>query len=314
MPSFGEELKRERELRRITLREVADATKINLRYLEALDRNDFKHLPGGVFNRGFVRAYSQFIGVDPEQMVSAYVLEERSQAAAGGGEAEEPLLPGTAALTPRSDQQTMSENSGAWLKLGLIVVLVAAVVAGGAFVYLKYFRGAAGSAQVGVVTPSESRTAPDEQPLVQNAKVTPQAPLPSQAEPTLTDDTPKSTQEPAPTTPPPVAVQEAKAAPSANDPAAANGPVRATIFVDRATTGRLNCDNRQIELLNGMLPGTQFEVSCSSFLIVDAADGGALRIGWPGTLPTAPGDSGVPLAGHRINVRDHVTQGEETAP
>jgi cytoskeletal protein RodZ len=79
MSSFGDELRRERELRRISLREIAEATKINVRYLDALERNDFEHLPGGVFNRGFVRAYSQYIGVDPEDMVNAYLLEERSQ-------------------------------------------------------------------------------------------------------------------------------------------------------------------------------------------------------------------------------------------
>jgi len=77
--SFGEELKRERELREITLREVAESTKISLRYLEALERNAFGNLPGGVFNRGFVRAYSKFIGVDPESMVDAYLLQENTQ-------------------------------------------------------------------------------------------------------------------------------------------------------------------------------------------------------------------------------------------
>ena len=79
MSTFGEELRRERKLRRIALREVAEATKINLRYLEALERNDFQHLPGGVFNRGFVRAYAQYIGVDPDGMVNAYLLEEQAQ-------------------------------------------------------------------------------------------------------------------------------------------------------------------------------------------------------------------------------------------
>ncbi len=77
--SFGEELKRERELREITLREVSESTKISLRHLEALERNAFENLPGGVFNRCFVRAYSQFIGVDPESMVDAYLLQENTQ-------------------------------------------------------------------------------------------------------------------------------------------------------------------------------------------------------------------------------------------
>jgi cytoskeletal protein RodZ len=79
MSTFGEELRRERKLRGIRLREISDATKINLRYLQALEGNDFEHLPGGVFNRGFVRAYSQYIGIDPDAMVNAYLLEEQAQ-------------------------------------------------------------------------------------------------------------------------------------------------------------------------------------------------------------------------------------------
>lgn len=79
MSSFGETLKRERELRQISLREIAEATKINLRYLDALERDDFRHLPGGVFNKGFVRAYAQFIGIDPETMVTAYLEEDGRQ-------------------------------------------------------------------------------------------------------------------------------------------------------------------------------------------------------------------------------------------
>jgi cytoskeletal protein RodZ len=81
MSSFGETLKRERELRQISLREISEATKINLRYLDALERNDFRHLPGGVFNKGFVRAYAQFIGIDPEAMATAYLDEEQHQQA-----------------------------------------------------------------------------------------------------------------------------------------------------------------------------------------------------------------------------------------
>ena len=61
MASFGEILKRERELRDISLREIADATKIHIRYLEALEANRFDSLPGGVFNKGFIRAYAAFL-------------------------------------------------------------------------------------------------------------------------------------------------------------------------------------------------------------------------------------------------------------
>src|SRR5258705_10082270 len=75
MTSFGEELKRERELRDISLKEISEATKISIRFLEALEQNNFDVLPGGVFNRGFIRAYARFIGVDGEEMVNAYLHE-----------------------------------------------------------------------------------------------------------------------------------------------------------------------------------------------------------------------------------------------
>jgi cytoskeletal protein RodZ len=75
MVSLGEELKREREFREITLREISDATKINLRILEAIEKDDYSLLPGGVFNRNFVRAYAEFIGLDPEIAVRKYLVQ-----------------------------------------------------------------------------------------------------------------------------------------------------------------------------------------------------------------------------------------------
>src|SRR5438093_10832895 len=75
MASFGETLKRERELREISLRQISEATKINIRYLEALEENRFDALPGGLFNKGFIRAYAIFVGIDAEAMVDSYLHE-----------------------------------------------------------------------------------------------------------------------------------------------------------------------------------------------------------------------------------------------
>ena len=81
MASFGVELKRERELRGISLKEIAEATKISIRFLEALEQDKFEMLPGGIFNRGFIRAYTRFIGVDGEEMVNAYMEQIAAQQA-----------------------------------------------------------------------------------------------------------------------------------------------------------------------------------------------------------------------------------------
>jgi len=64
LASFGEELRREREIRGISLKEIADATKISKRFLEAIERNDHRTLPAPVFTRGFVREYAKYLGLE----------------------------------------------------------------------------------------------------------------------------------------------------------------------------------------------------------------------------------------------------------
>jgi cytoskeleton protein RodZ len=71
--SFGEKLRRERELRAITIQEISVATKIGTRILTALEEEDFDKLPGGIFNKGFVRAYARYVGIDEEKAVADYL-------------------------------------------------------------------------------------------------------------------------------------------------------------------------------------------------------------------------------------------------
>ena len=70
---FGERMKRLREQRGISLRDIADQTKLSVRTLEALERNDISLLPGGIYSRGLVRAYAEHIGADPETAVQEFV-------------------------------------------------------------------------------------------------------------------------------------------------------------------------------------------------------------------------------------------------
>src|SRR6202166_3386942 len=72
--NFGERLKRERELREVAPNEIVVATRISLRFLEALENEDWDKLPGGVFNRGFVRAIARFLGLDEENLLAEYDL------------------------------------------------------------------------------------------------------------------------------------------------------------------------------------------------------------------------------------------------
>ena len=72
LATFGEELRREREIRGISLKEIADATKISKRFLDAIEHNDHRTLPAPVFTRGFVREYARYLGLNAEEMVTRY--------------------------------------------------------------------------------------------------------------------------------------------------------------------------------------------------------------------------------------------------
>jgi cytoskeleton protein RodZ len=71
---FGERLKRDRELRGVSRDEVCAATRIGPRYLEALENEQWERLPGGVFNRGFLRAVARFLGLDEDDLLAQYDL------------------------------------------------------------------------------------------------------------------------------------------------------------------------------------------------------------------------------------------------
>ena len=75
---FGEHLKREREMRGVTLEEIAAATRISTRFLEAIENEQWDQLPGGVFNRGFIRSIARFLGLDEDSLVAEYALERQS--------------------------------------------------------------------------------------------------------------------------------------------------------------------------------------------------------------------------------------------
>ena len=73
MGAFGERFKREREKRKIALDDVAKATKIGTRMLQAIEDERFDRLPGGVFNKGFIRTYAKHLGLNDEDAIAEYL-------------------------------------------------------------------------------------------------------------------------------------------------------------------------------------------------------------------------------------------------
>jgi cytoskeletal protein RodZ len=70
--AFGQQLRRHREKRRISLREIASETKVSAGLFESLEQGECARWPGGIYGRGYVRAYATAIGLDPEQIVSIF--------------------------------------------------------------------------------------------------------------------------------------------------------------------------------------------------------------------------------------------------
>lgn len=69
---IGAALREARQRKGRTLRQVSSVTKIAVEILEKIERNQFDALPGGLFRRGYLRAFAAEVGVDPEAVVAAY--------------------------------------------------------------------------------------------------------------------------------------------------------------------------------------------------------------------------------------------------
>ncbi len=225
--SFGEELRRERELRKISLREIAESTKISVRYLDALERNDFQVLPGGVFNRGFVRAYAQHIGVDPEAMVNAYLLEERAQRERRRSE-DEGLLRGRSRSTAEAGSPAR-KAPGAARAAGAVALMVLGCAAAGLWLWLR----AAGE-------PREEAYLP--------------APREASGEGL-----------PAPQTGPPTLETAGTSGPTSEPQFLPQAGVE--LYLERPTRGRFACDGKQVEILDGMPAGSRLPLDCQELIV-----------------------------------------------
>jgi len=88
---FGDKFRKAREKKGISLEDVSNVTKISSRNLQAIEQEHFDQLPGGVFNKGFIRAYAKHVGLDDEQAVSEYLacVRQAQMAAQAAWESKE---------------------------------------------------------------------------------------------------------------------------------------------------------------------------------------------------------------------------------
>ncbi len=86
MSGFGKKFRSARDAKGLSLNQIAEETRISTRFLRAIEQETFHQLPGGVFNRGFIRTYATQVGLDPDIAVAEYadltdetVVEEPSR-------------------------------------------------------------------------------------------------------------------------------------------------------------------------------------------------------------------------------------------
>jgi len=72
--AFGANLKRERELRAISLEEISKATKISIRLLSAIEMDRYDILPEGIFRKSFIKTYAKYLGMNEDKVLQEYIL------------------------------------------------------------------------------------------------------------------------------------------------------------------------------------------------------------------------------------------------
>lgn len=139
--TLGEKLRQAREERGISVSEVAEQTRISPHYIESIENNDFKILPGGIFNKGFIKSFAKYVGVDENE-----ALQDYSRAIAGpdGDSNDEPRAYRPEVLT---DDRASASN----LPTIILAVVILGLMTGGILFLLNYLRG--GSEPTAVIPP-----------------------------------------------------------------------------------------------------------------------------------------------------------------
>jgi cytoskeleton protein RodZ len=128
--SFGEWLRRQREMREISLRDIAERTKISLRYLEAMEADRFDLLPAPLFAKGFLREYARYVGLSPDDVVNHYLSVHHPEELAGDPKEDTKVRSRPKPVDPGPTPVRRNWSYGLVLALaGLILLVLVALAA-----------------------------------------------------------------------------------------------------------------------------------------------------------------------------------------
>lgn len=239
--TFGESLKREREMRGVSLDEIAGATRIATRFLRAIENEEWDQLPGGVFNRGFVRAVARYLGLDEENIVAEYTL-------AVGDRQPVPVWTGS---PPAVDPEHH------WLAWIIVTVLFVVLLAGAWFGTRRFlaWRAARRAAQAATLSGASSAASADEsQPSVDE--------LPAGANDSFATPGDRGV---------------TSGPPAASPISQANEPFKLKIEAGKKTTVTIVAD-KEVVFDGTMKAGENVSFPASDHIQVSTSDAGALRL------------------------------------
>jgi len=129
--SLGEKLRQAREARGVTVSEVADQTRISSLYLEGIENDDYRALPGGVFNKGFVKSFAKFVGLDEHEALSDY---SRLLAESGADNTSQD------ARVYRPTVLTDDRSRPSIIPTVILTAIILALLSGGVFWLVNYYK------------------------------------------------------------------------------------------------------------------------------------------------------------------------------
>ncbi|MCW5961668.1 MAG: helix-turn-helix domain-containing protein [Pyrinomonadaceae bacterium] len=146
--SLGEKLRQAREDRGISISEVAEQTRISSLYLEGIEADDYRALPGGIFNKGFVKSYAKYVGLDEQEALSDYARLIASQD--NNADDDSKVYRPEVLTDDRS-------NSSSFLTIVFAVVILG-LISWGAYTFAKYYGESSGAATEASPTPEPAKT------------------------------------------------------------------------------------------------------------------------------------------------------------
>jgi cytoskeleton protein RodZ len=236
--TVGERLREARERQKVSLHAIAEKTNISVRFLDAIEKNQFEKLPGGIFLRGFIRSYAVQVGLDPDATVAQFLADEP---------------------TFREETDDRPVRSGDGPSMGVLVLAGLALVT--ATLGLIYFFA---PDWLGLRSATFGPAADAPSSVVAEAGATGTKPTPLASAPV----------QPPPATPTSAPAATAPAVASSSTPAPPKSPLRLVIAPSARCWVQVTADG-QVRVAREFAPGERLAVDAAESLRITAGNAGA---------------------------------------